>query len=145
MTPQQIRLVRASWSAVERIGPPAAALFYARLFELDPSLRALFKGDLGTQGDRLLAMIKAAVDGLERLDRLLPVVHALGQRHGGYGVRGAHYATVGTALLWTLERGLGAAFSADVREAWTTVYGTLAAAMQDGARSDHAAPLAEAA
>ena len=145
MTPDQIRLVRASWSAVERIGPPVAALFYARLFELDPSLRALFKGDLGTQGDRLLAMIKAAVDGLERLDRLLPVVHALGHRHRGYGVRDAHYATVGAALLWTLERGLGSGFGTDVRDAWTAVYGTLAAAMQQGARGERAAPLAAAA
>ena len=145
MTPQQIHLVRDSWSAVERIGPPAAALFYARLFELDPSLRILFKGDLGTQGDRLLAMIKAAVDGLEHIDRLLPVVHALGHRHAGYGVRNAHYATVGTALLWTLERGLDGAFSADVREAWTAVYSTLAAAMQQGAGSDQGAALAEAA
>ncbi|MEO6746838.1 MAG: globin family protein [Caldimonas sp.] len=145
MTPEQIGLVRDSWSAVERIGVPAAALFYARLFELDPSLRALFKGDLGIQGKRLLAMIKAAVDGLDRVDQLLPVVHALGQRHGGYGVRDAHYATVGTALLWTLDRGLGSAFNVDVRDAWTAVYGTLAAAMQHGARSDRAAPALAAA
>ena len=100
----------------------------------------LFKSDLETQGDRLLAMIKAAVDGLQHLDRLLPAVHALGHRHAGYGVREAHRATVGAALLWTLERGLGNTFSADLRDAWTTVYGALAAAMQQDARTDPTAP-----
>src|SRR5215467_11807552 len=111
MTPQQIAAVRASFDLVAPIADQAAALFYANLFAADPSLRLLFRGDMREQGTRLLQMIGAAVRMLDSPHRLLPTLHALGARHAGYGVRDAHYATVGAALVRTLEQGLGDSFT----------------------------------
>ena len=135
MTSEQIRLVQTSWQAALPIADKAAELFYGRLFELDPSLRPLFKGDMFEQGRKLMQMITVAVKSLTNLDQVLPAVQALGRRHVGYGVTNAHYATVGAALLWTLEQGLGAAFTPAVKEAWAETYGTLAGVMQDAARA----------
>jgi hemoglobin-like flavoprotein len=135
MTPHTITLVQHSWSQVLPIAPQAAALFYANLFKLDPLLAPLFKGDMQAQGQRLMQMIGAAVGQLSDLPKLLPVLRGLGQRHAGYGVQTAHYATVGAALLQTLAQGLGPAFSADVEAAWGQVYGVLAQTMMDGAAS----------
>jgi hemoglobin-like flavoprotein len=73
------------------------------------------------------------VRGLDHLDRLVPVVQDLGRRHVGYGVTDAHYDTVGSALLWTLEKGLGSAFTPDMKDAWATVYGLLATVMKEAA------------
>lgn len=129
MTATEITLVKDSFRKVQPIADQAAAIFYARLFELDPSLRPLFRGDLGEQGRKLMAMIGMAVSSLERLDTLVPTVRQLGARHAVYGVKPEHYKTVGTALLWTLERGLGPAFTAEVRSAWTTTYTLLANTM----------------
>ena len=133
MTPQQIALVQDSFRKVMPIADTAAAMFYARLFELDPSLRQLFKGELRKQGMMLMSMIGSAVRGLTDPNALVPVLHALGRRHAGYGVEDAHYTTVAAALLWTLERGLGNAFTPAAEQAWTRVYGLLAATMQQGA------------
>src|SRR5215212_4577721 len=107
MTPHQIDLVQKTFTDVKPIAAAAAELFYSRLFALDPSLRIMFKGDMGKQGQMLMSMIGAAVAGLRNLETLAPVVRKLGARHVGYGVRTEHYATVGTALMWTLEQGLG--------------------------------------
>jgi hemoglobin-like flavoprotein len=93
----------------------------------------MFRGDMAEQRKKLMQMLTAAVKGLDRLDQLVPVVHELGRRHGGYGVTDAHYDTVGTALLWTLEKGLGSAFTPEVEEAWATVYGVLARTMREAA------------
>lgn len=133
MTPEQIALVRTSFAQVVPIREAAAGLFYGRLFELDPSLKPLFKGDLKEQGVKLMAMIGTAVGGLDRLDSIEPTVQALGKRHVSYGVQAAHYDTVAAALLWTLEQGLGAAFTPDVKAAWTSAYGILAGTMKDAA------------
>jgi hemoglobin-like flavoprotein len=133
MNNQQTNLVRSSFALVQPIAPQAAALFYTHLFEADPSLRSLFTGDMDQQGRRLMSMIGSAVGMLDRPDMLLPVLRKLGLRHAGYGVKSAHYDTVGTALLKTLEQGLGEAFTADVREAWTQLYGVIARAMQEPA------------
>jgi hemoglobin-like flavoprotein len=141
MTPAEISLVKDSFRQVVPIGEQAAALFYARLFELDPSLRALFRGDMSEQGRKLMTMLATAVVSLEQIDRLLPALRQLGSRHANYGVRDEHYATVGTALLWTLEKGLGAAFTRDVREAWMKTYTLIAQTMMDAAheaRAGHA-------
>ena len=134
MTPRQIELVQSSWASVEPIAAAAAGMFYSKLFALDPSLRSLFKGDMQEQGRKLMAMIAFAVKGLSRLEALVPGVQALGRRHAGYGVRDRHYETVATALLWTLQQGLGKAFTPDVREAWATAYGLLATTMKDAAK-----------
>jgi len=131
MTPNQISLVQKSFDTVP--AEAAAELFYARLFELDPSLRPLFKGDMKVQGRKLMDMIAAAVQGLSDLETIVPAVQDLGIRHAGYGVKADHYNTVGSALLWTLEKGLGEQFTDDVREAWTDAYTLLSTTMIDAA------------
>lgn len=133
MTPHQINLVQRSFVDVKSIADVAAELFYARLFMLDPSLRPMFKGDMAKQGQMLMSMIGAAVSGLRNLEALAPVVRQLGARHVRYGVRDEHYATVGTALLWTLEKGLGEKFTPEMRDAWASTYQLLAEVMQLGA------------
>jgi len=126
-------LVQKSFAVVLTIEETAAALFYGRLFELDPSLKPMFKGDLKQQGKKLMATLKVAVVGLDRLDQLLPAVQALGRRHVEYGVTDAHYDTVAAALLWTLEKGLGEMFTPECKAAWIEVYTLLAGVMKDAA------------
>ena len=138
MTPQQIEVVQSTWALVAPIRDEAAAMFYGKLFEMDPSLSTLFKGDMKEQGRKLMAMITTAVNSLTRLESIVPAVQQLGQRHKGYGVVDAHYATVGGALLWTLEAGLGSAFTPEVKEAWATTYGVLADTMRAAAASQAA-------
>ena len=134
LTHTQKVLVQESFAAVMPIADDAAALFYRRLFELDPSLERMFKGDMTEQRRKLVQMLTAAVKGLDRLDQLVPVVEELGRRHVGYGVADAHYDTVGAALLWTLEKGLGNAFTPEVKDAWIAVYGLLAGTMKNAAK-----------
>jgi nitric oxide dioxygenase len=136
MTPHQITLVRTTFAQVLPITDTTAASFYARLFELDPSLRLLFSTDVAEQGRKLMQTIAAAVHGLDDLGTLVPAVRALGRRHAGYGVRDEHYQTVAVALLDTLAAGLGAAFTAEVREAWTAAYWLLADTMKTGATAE---------
>ncbi len=135
MNPQTISRVQASWSLVQPIAPQAAALFYGRLFTLDPSLQSLFKGDMQAQGKKLMTMIGAAVAKLDDVPTLLPVLRQLGQRHAGYAVRPSHYATVGEALLGTLAQGLGSAFTPAVEAAWTEVYGVISRTMIESAET----------
>ena len=134
LTVAQKTLVQDSFATIAPIADDAAVLFYGRLFELDPSLKRLFRGDMAEQRRKLMQMLTAAVKGLDRLDQLVPVVEDLGRRHVAYGVADSHYDTVGEALLWTLVAGLGRAFTPDVRDAWTTVYGLLATTMREAAR-----------
>jgi hemoglobin-like flavoprotein len=133
MTPEQVFLVQRSWRQVLPIADTAAELFYGKLFSMDPALKPLFKGDMKAQGRKLMAMIGTAVNGLSKLDSLVPAVQDLGRRHVKYGVQDAHYDTVAGALLWTLEQGLGEGFTPDVKAAWTAVYGVLAGTMKDAA------------
>jgi hemoglobin-like flavoprotein len=133
LTVDDIALVRASFAKVLPIKDAAADLFYDRLFEIAPQLRPMFPADLKAQKLKLMAMIAAAVGGLDDLGALVPTVKALGARHAGYGVTASLYGTVAAALIWTLERGLGDEFTADVRAAWTEVYMVLADTMQAGA------------
>lgn len=132
-TKTDLALVRHTFDLVVPIAGVAADLFYARLFEIAPSLRHMFPDDMRDQKRKLMVMIATAVQGLYDLDKLVPQVKALGARHAGYGVQPEHYDTVGAALLWTLERGLASAFTPEVELAWTRVYGLLAATMQEGA------------
>jgi hemoglobin-like flavoprotein len=131
---EEKRLVQETFAKVEPIADAAAELFYNKLFELDPSVRPLFKTDMRQQGRKLMAMIKTAVKGLDNLDKLVPAVQDLGRRHVKYGVKDAHYGTVGAALLWTLEQGLKEDFTPEVKSAWANVYGVLADTMQAAAR-----------
>jgi len=134
-----IALVQASWQQVTPIATEAAALFYRNLFAADRTLETLFKGDMHTQGEKLMQMIGVAVGKLDRTDVLIPVLEGLARRHVAYGVEEAHYATVGAALLDTLEQGLGAAFTPEVRAAWTTVYGVMSDVMTSAARAGNRA------
>lgn len=133
MTPENIALVRSSWQQVLPIKDTAAQLFYGQLFELDPSLRSLFKGDMIEQGRKLMAMINTVVVSLDQLGPILGAVEDLGRRHVAYGVTAAHYDTVGSALIWTLGKGLGEHFTPAVQAAWTEAYDTLASAMKQAA------------
>jgi hemoglobin-like flavoprotein len=133
MRQEEIYVVKSSWAKVLPISTQAAEMFYRRLFDVAPELKALFKGDLHEQGQRLMHMINVAVNGLERWDHIVPTLHALGRRHAEYGVKDADYDAVASALLWTLEQGLGEAFTDDVKQAWNTAYTLLAGTMKNGA------------
>ena len=133
MTPQQAILVKNSWALVTPISDKAAELFYGKLFELDPALKPLFKGNMKQQGQKLISMITTAVYGLDTLEAIVPAVEKLGARHVEYGVKDKDYDTVGAALLWTLEAGLGDAYTPEVKQAWTEVYGILANTMKAAA------------
>jgi len=133
MTPEKIALVRSSWQQVLPISDSAAKLFYGQLFELDPSLRSMFKGDMVEQGRKLMAIINTAVNSLDNLGPILGAVEDMGRRHVAYGVTEAHYDTVGSALIWTLGKGLGEQFTPAVKDAWVETYTTLASAMKQAA------------
>ena len=137
LTSMQVDLIRQSWKSVVPIGDTAAQLFYQRLFELDPGLCPLFDTvDMGEQRARLLRALGLVVANVDQIDMLVPVLENLGRRHGGYGVRDRHYETVGQALIWALEQGLGPAFTKEVRGAWIIAYGLLADVMRTAGRSD---------
>ncbi len=134
MNLRQVELIQASWTAVEPIADTAAVLFYDRLFELDPALRRLFaRTDMAQQRKILMQTLTVVVRSLDKLDTIVPAIQALGRRHAGYGVREEHYDSVGAALLWTLDQGLGDAFDDETADAWATAYTTLASVMIDAA------------
>lgn len=122
ITPRQVELVQTSFEQVAPIADTAAALFYSRLFELDPAIRPMFTAELSDQGRKLMQMLAIVVHGLKVVTDVVPAVQSLGKRHAGYGVTAEQYQTVGEALLWTLGQGLGDAFTPEVRDAWTTAY-----------------------
>ncbi|WP_420560884.1 globin family protein [Tepidicaulis sp.] len=133
MTPQERTLVQESFAAVRPISDQAAAMFYDRLFTIAPEVKPLFKGDISEQGKKLMQMLAVAVNGLNNLEAILPAVQELGRKHVDYGVTAAHYQPVGEALLWTLEQGLGDAFTAETKAAWEKTYTLLAGAMIEAA------------
>jgi hemoglobin-like flavoprotein len=141
MTPEQITRVQISFDKIAPIRATAGALFYRRLFELDPSLRPMFTSDMRAQSRKLMAMIELVVQNLGQLETLLPKVRALGLDHARYGVQDAHYDTVGAALLWTLRAGLEEQFGAEDEEAWGAAYTLLAGAMKSA--SPDVAPVQE--
>jgi hemoglobin-like flavoprotein len=134
LTPEQKVLVQESFALVVPIADRAGALLYDRLFELDPTLRGLFYIDIREQGRKLMQMVAIAVHSLDNLAEIVPALHALGRRHAEYGVTSQHLELGGEALLWTLERGLGPAFTTEVRDAWAAVYDVLVETMLDGMR-----------
>lgn len=139
MTEPEIALVRDSFRKLGPIADQAAALFYARLFEIDPSLRHLFHGEMEAQGRRLMQMLATVVDSLDDQPVMVQSLRQLGARHTGYAVRQEHYTSVGAALLWMLEKGLDGEFTPAVRAAWTKTYALLSDTMIAGARSAAAA------
>jgi class 3 adenylate cyclase/hemoglobin-like flavoprotein len=131
LVPTQVELVQSSFEKVKPISEKAAELFYQRLFELAPSFRSLFKGDMKQQEGKLMATLAIAVEGLRQPEKIIPVVQALGRRHTGYGVKPEYYDTVGEALLWTLAQGLGVEFTTPVRKAWEEAYTFLSEIMKE--------------
>jgi hemoglobin-like flavoprotein len=133
MTPDQIALVQQSFAQVKPDADLVAVMFYDRLFALNPRLRPMFPAEMGEQRRKLMTMLATAVNGLRKLDALVPAVRELGRRHQSYGVRPDHYTDVGAALIETLRAGLGDAFTPELEAAWAAAYGLLAGAMQSGA------------
>ncbi|BDI31657.1 hemoglobin [Capsulimonas corticalis] len=134
MTTEQKELIVQSFRNVKPQAADVAAAFYERLFTLDPSLRPMFLGDMKAQQKKLMDVLATAVDSLERLDELVPVLWQLGKRHGGYGVKDEHYDTVASALLGALEAKLGPeAFTPAHKAAWTDVYTLMATTMKQAA------------
>ena len=129
MTPDQVKLVQESFAKVVPISEQAAVLFYDRLFQIAPQVKAMFPSDMTEQRRKLMATLAVVVNGLSNLPSILPAASALAKRHVGYGAKPAHYPVVGAALLSTLEKGLGDAWTPEVAEAWTTAYGTLSGYM----------------
>ncbi len=133
MTPAQQNLVQTSFAKVAPIADVAATLFYEDLFARDPNLRALFKEDMTAQRQKLMAMLATAVAHVGDWDKISAAVRALGKRHAGYGVAPSDYNTVGAALMATLEKGLGAEFTPEIRDAWAACIAHVAGEMLDGA------------
>ncbi len=133
MTPEQVSLVQQSFAKVAPIADQAAVLFYDRLFEVAPQVKAMFPGDMTEQRKKLMGTLAVVVNGLSDLESILPAASALAQRHVAYGAKPEHYPVVGSALLWTLEQGLGEAWTAEVADAWVAAYGTLSGFMVEQA------------
>jgi hemoglobin-like flavoprotein len=129
MTPDQVKLVQQSFAKVVPISDQAAVIFYDRLFEIAPQVKSMFTGDMAEQRRKLMTMLAAVVNGLGNLESILPAASALAIRHVSYGAKAEHYPVVGAALLWTLEKGVGDAWTPEVAEAWTTAYTTLSGYM----------------
>ena len=129
MNPSQVKLVQESFAKVAPISEQAAVIFYDRLFEVAPAVKAMFPADMTEQRKKLMGMLAAVVNGLANLESILPAASALAKRHVGYGAKPEHYPVVGGALLWTLEKGLGEAWTPAVAAAWTAAYDTLSSFM----------------
>ena len=139
MTPEDVKLVQESFAKVAPISAKAAELFYGRLFEIAPQVRAMFPDDMTEQRKKLMATLAIVVNGLNNLDAILPAASALAKRHVSYGAQAAHYPVVGEALLWTLEKGLGESWTPPVADAWTSAYTTLSGFMISEAYGQKAA------
>lgn len=133
LTPQQVEVLQSSFRILEPLGATAANLFYRRLFELDPSVVPLFKGDINEQGRKFMQVLAVAVGGMSSLPTLAPVIRQLGARHAVYGVQPQHYESVREALLWALARVLQDAYTEEVRTTWVTAYAALAGVMKEAA------------
>jgi nitric oxide dioxygenase len=129
MTPDQVKLVQQSFARVAPISEQAAVIFYDRLFEVALQVKAMFPADMTEQRKKLMATLAVVVNGLSNLESVLPAASALATRHVAYGAKPAHYPVVGAALLWTLEKGLGEAWTPDVAAAWSAAYSTLSGYM----------------
>jgi hemoglobin-like flavoprotein len=129
----QQELVRATFASLAAIPEVAGALFYERLFAVNPNFRPLFKNDMRIQGVKLMAMLAMVVYNLPEPGQILPAIRDLAVRHVDYGVKLADYDALREALLWTLEQGLGEDFTPSAREAWTVCYEELSAEMKAAA------------
>jgi hemoglobin-like flavoprotein len=136
MNARQIELVQLSWHQMPYTLEETATRFYTRLFETDPALKRLFRGDMQDQGRKSMAMLTFIVDSLGRMQEIVPSLRSLGSRHASYGVRDEHYGTVGATLLATLEAALGPRFTPEVRSAWMAALEALAGTMTQAAKAE---------
>ena len=134
MNEYQKQLVQNSFREVVPIADQAAALFYNRLFTLNPALRSLFSGNISQQGLKFMNTLKLAISGLDDLEKIIPALQQLGRSHANFGVEDAHYAMVGEALIWALEQSLGDTFTEEIWDAWAETYRLLSTVMREAAR-----------
>lgn len=134
MTPEKVQLVQDSFAKVAPIADVAADIFYDRLFEIAPEVRPMFPAEMKDQKGKLMKTLGVAVNNLHQVETILPVVRELGAKHVGYGVKDEHYDVVAAALLYTLEKGLGEAWTPEVKDAWTETYVTVSTVMKDAAK-----------
>jgi hemoglobin-like flavoprotein len=132
-TYDEVRLVKETFPEIREMAIPVSLLFYGRLFDLEPQLRSLFKVDMSEQSAKLMAMLDAIVAALDSFDDVRPVLRELGQRHVGYGVKEAHYATLSSALVWAFAQALDPNFNGSVRAAWDAVLAEVSREMLLGA------------
>lgn len=142
MTPEQIKIIKLTFAQVAQNKDAAGKMFYDRLFEVAPETRPMFKGDMAAQATKLMDTLALAIGLLRDMPTLTDTLEALAERHVAYGVRDEHYDTVGKVLIWTLEQGLGRAFTPEAREAWTQLYGAVATIMRNAARGPKASAVA---
>jgi nitric oxide dioxygenase len=132
LSPRQKRLVRESFESMREYSDSVVLLFYGRLFELAPEVRALFKIEIRQQAFKLTAMLTSMVDGLDRFEELRPMLSELGRRHAGYNVQPAHYQVLVTALMWAFGQALGMEFSRETRAAWELLLEEVSSVMLEG-------------
>ena len=133
ITKRQIDLIQQSYKKVEPIADTAAEIFYDKLFEYEPSVKPMFKKNIKDQGRMLMGTLKVAINGLNNLEALVPVLEKLAVKHVNYGVKAEHYTPVGNALLYTLKTGLGPEWNPELRQAWVDVYRVMAHTMKAAA------------
>ncbi|MEJ6391914.1 globin domain-containing protein [Gymnodinialimonas sp. 2305UL16-5] len=121
--------MRSTWALAAAEPDRTARAFYANLFRIDASTKPLFVGDMELQGRKLTHTLGFIVDHLDDPQALLPAAVDLAQRHVGYGVTAAQYASVGAALIETFQQLLGPEFSAADETAWRQIYQGLSDAM----------------
>jgi len=135
MTPKQVALVRSSWSQVSVTDPEmVGTMFYNRLFEIAPGLKTMFHRPVPEQSRKLMTILDHIVEKLDALEDIVENIVKLSQRHSGYGVKPEHFADVGEALLWTLEKRLGKKWTLEMKEAWAMCYITISSAMLNAAK-----------
>lgn len=130
MTPHQVQLIKKSWRVFQKINPETVAdVFYSKLFSEQPSLRKMFPKEMQSQYQKFMDMMHSMIARLDQVETLENDLQAMGERHKGYGVKDHHYGVVGESLIWTLEKGLGADFTEELREAWLACYQIIARKM----------------
>jgi hemoglobin-like flavoprotein len=140
LTPEQKSLVKQSFESLMPVSRTAAGLFYKKLFELEPSLRHMFMGDMQAQERKFVNMLKIVVSNLDRIEQVTPAIEALGRRHAGYGVEARHYEIFGTALLWAVEQAAGPDCLSGTREAWFALYSYLTETMKNAGADEMVNP-----
>lgn len=129
MTDRKTLIIKTSWSYVIAEREMTGEMFYDKLFELNPALQAMFPQDMEQQIGKLIDMITYMVSRMQVMSEIQKDIDAMAVRHAGYGVHDAHYATVGDALIWVLEKRLGDQWDEETRQSWTELYDMWATSM----------------